>query len=264
MFDKKRLGLVLSGGGTKGVAHAGVLQFLKEQHLQPDLIACCSAGSIVGCLYAIGKTPEEIVHFFETVYFFNWRHFTFNKPGLVSSKVFRNYLDPIFGEMTIGELDKEVKIVATELVSGEQIVFDNNFKIVDAIIASCSVPGIATPYVMDQKIFCDGGVLNNFPSDVIKKQSDFTIGVFVSPPQEVSIFDLSSIKSIVSRSYDLASYRAESYKFSDCNWFITSKKLSKYGMFESKKEILREIFEIGYEMAKSSYREKLVREFQTI
>src|SRR5690606_14485230 len=86
-----KLGLVLSGGGTKGVAHAGVLKFLAEKNIQPDVLASCSAGSIVGSLFAIGKTPEEILDFFKSVYFFNWRHFTFNKPGLVSSMIFSNY-----------------------------------------------------------------------------------------------------------------------------------------------------------------------------
>jgi len=55
MKDNTRIGLVLSGGGTKGVAHAGVLQFLEEQNITPSILACCSAGSIVGSLYAAGK-----------------------------------------------------------------------------------------------------------------------------------------------------------------------------------------------------------------
>jgi NTE family protein len=79
----ERTGLVLSGGGTKGIAHAGVLKFLNEKNIDIDVLSCCSAGSIVGCLYAVGKTPDEILEFFNSVYFFNWKHFTFNQPGLV-------------------------------------------------------------------------------------------------------------------------------------------------------------------------------------
>lgn len=59
----EKLGLVLSGGGTKGVAHAGVLQFLKEKKIRPEIISGCSAGSIVGSLYAIGKTPKKLYNF---------------------------------------------------------------------------------------------------------------------------------------------------------------------------------------------------------
>lgn len=247
------LGLVLSGGGTKAVAHAGVLKFLKEKNIEPEILACCSAGSIVGSLYAYGKSPEEILDFFKSIYFFNWKHFAFNKPGLVSSKIFRIYLEPIFKDMKIGDLDKDLRIVATELVSGTQIIFGKEFKIIDAIIASCSVPGVTTPYIIGDELYSDGGVLNNFPADIIKNECEKMIGVFVSPPQEIELKDLNTIKAVVSRSYDLLSYRTELHKFSYCDWFITSKKLARFGMFERKPEILEEIFYIGYQAAADSY-----------
>jgi len=249
----EKTGLVLSGGGTKGIAHAGVLKFLNTKKINIDILSCCSAGSIVGCLHAIGKTPEEILDFFNSVYFFNWKHFTFNQPGLVSSVIFRNYLKPIFGDLKIGELDKEVRIVATELVSGTQKIFDNDFKIVDAIIASCSIPGITTPYIIGEEMFCDGGVLNNFPADIIRDECDKLIGVFVSPPHNININDLKSIKAIVSRSYDLLSYRVEKIKFDHCDWLITSQQFSSYGTFERKKHRLNELFEIGYQAAEESF-----------
>ena len=252
-MEKQKTGIVFSGGGTKSVAHAGVLKFLEEKNIQPDIFACCSGGSIVGSLYAAGKSPQEILDFFKSIYFFNWKHFAFNQPGLVSSKIFRIYLEPIFGDMKIGDLQKEVRIVATELVSGTQIIFGKEFKIIDAIIASCSVPGVTTPYIIGEELYSDGGVLNNFPADIIKNECNKMIGVFVSPPQEIELKDLNSIKAIVSRSYDLLSYRTELHKFSYCDWFITSKKLAKFGMFERKSEILEEMFNIGYESAKDSF-----------
>ena len=253
----EKIGLVLSGGGTKGIAHAGVLKFLEEKNINIDILSCCSAGSIVGCLHAIGKTPEEILDFFNSIYFFNWKHFTFNQPGLVSSVIFRNYLKPIFGDLKIKNLDKNVKIVATELVSGTQKIFDSEFEIVDAIIASCSIPGITTPYIIKEEMFCDRGVLNNFPADIIREECDKLIGVFVSPPHNIDINDLKSIKAIVSRSYDLLSYRVEKIKFDYCDWLISSQKFSSYGTFERKKNKIDELFQIGYQAAKESYDESL-------
>lgn len=254
-MEKSKIGLVLSGGGTKGVAHAGVLKFLAEKNIEVDVLACCSAGSIVGCLYAAGKSPDEILSFFKSIYFFNWRHFAFNQPGLVSSKIFRIYLKPVFEDMTIGDLKKDVRIVATELVSGTQKIFDKDFNVIDSIIASCSIPGVTTPYIVGNELYSDGGVLNNFPADIIQQECDKMIGVFVSPPQDIEISDLNSIKAVVSRSYDLLSYRTELHKFSYCDWFISSKKLAHYGAFERKAERLEEIFEIGYQAAKQSFDE---------
>lgn len=253
----EKTGLVLSGGGTKGIAHAGVLKFLNEKNIDVDILSCCSAGSIVGCLYAVGKKPQEILDFFQSVYFFNWKHFAFNQPGLVSSVIFANYLKPIFKDMKIGDLDKEVRIVATELVSGTEKIFDNDFKVIDAIIASCSIPGITTPYILGEEMFCDGGVLNNFPADIIRKDCDKLIGVFVSPPHNIDINDLKTIKAIVSRSYDLLSYRIEKIKFDYCDWFISSQDLSSYGTFERRKDRLEQIFNIGYNAAKESFDESI-------
>ncbi len=257
MEKKHQLGIVLSGGGTKGLAHAGVLKFLEEKNIQTEILACCSAGSIVGTLYAFGKSPQEILDFFKSVYFFNWRHFAFNKPGLVSSKIFRNYLTPIFDDMKIGDLQIDVRIVATELVSGTQKIFDKDFGVIDAIIASCSIPGVTTPYIVGEELYSDGGVLNNFPADIIQHECEKMIGVFVSPPQDIELKDLNSIKAVVSRSYDLLSYRTELHKFSYCDWFITSKKLAHYGTFERKQERLQEIFDIGYNAARDGFEESV-------
>lgn len=248
-----QLGLVLSGGGTKGVAHAGVLKFLKEKNIQPEILACCSAGSIVGSLHAVGKSPEEILDFFKSVYFFHWKHFAFNKPGFVSSVIFQNYLQPIFKDLRIGDLALPIKIIATELVSGEQKIFINQDKVMDAVIASCSIPGITTPYIVGEEMYSDGGVLNNFPADIIYQDCEKLIGVYVSLPQEVAISDLNSIKAVTSRAYELLSHRTEIHKFAYCDWLISSKKLSRYGTFERKASHLEEIFEIGYQAAKDSY-----------
>ncbi|MBC7556239.1 MAG: patatin-like phospholipase family protein [Chryseobacterium sp.] len=253
----EKLGLVLSGGGTKGLAHAGVLKFLEEKNIQPEILACCSAGAIVGSLYAGAKSPDEILDFFKSVYFFDWRHFAINKPGLVSSAIFRHYLEPIFENKILGDLDKDIRIVATELISGEQKIFSKDFKIVDAVIASCSIPGITMPYIVGDEMFSDGGVLNNFPADIIKNDCNKMIGVYVSMPCDITMENLSTIKSVTTRAYELLSHRTEIHKFAYCDWFITSKKLAAYGAFERKANRLEEIFNIGYQAAKESYEDSI-------
>ena len=260
-MKKHQLGLVLSGGGTRGIAHAGALKFLAEKDIHPDVLACCSAGSIVGAMYAVGKSSEEILNFFKSVYFFNWRHFTFNKPGFLSSIIFSDYLTPVFKDMKIGDLNLEIKIVATELVSGKLKIFGPKDKIVDAVIASCSIPGIMVPYIVGDEMFSDGGVLNNFPADIIHQDCEKLIGIYVSPIQDVTITELHSIKSVTTRAYELLSHRTEIHKHCFCDWIITSKKLANYGMFESNGQHLDEIFEIGYQAAENSYDASLFKNY---
>ncbi|WP_312323018.1 patatin-like phospholipase family protein [Soonwooa sp.] len=252
-MSKYKTGLVLSGGGTRGLAHAGAIKFLNEIGIDVDILACCSAGSIVGSLYAAGRNPDEILDFFKSVYFFNWKHFTFNKPGFVSSQLFTHYLHPIFGDSKIGDLKKEIRMIATDLISGEQKIFDKQTKVVDAIIASSSIPGIATPYIVGDAMYSDGGVLNNFPADIILSECENMIGIYVTPIQDVKMSGLNSIRAITTRAYDLLSHRTEIHKFAYCDWFITSKKLAQYGTFERKPSRLEEIFDIGYESAKKSF-----------
>ena len=94
-LDTKSIGLVLSGGGTKGLAHAGAMKYLEEVNIIPSRIAGTSSGSIVGALYAWGKTPEEILDFFKSIYLFHWRHFTFRKAGIIDSESFKIHFESI-------------------------------------------------------------------------------------------------------------------------------------------------------------------------
>jgi NTE family protein len=100
-FDSKSVGYVLSGGGSKGIAHAGAIKFLEEHNISPTHIAGSSAGAIVAALYASGKNPEEILSFFKSIYFFHWKHFTFKKAGFIDSESFKNYFKDVFKEIKL-------------------------------------------------------------------------------------------------------------------------------------------------------------------
>ena len=67
-FQSKEIGIALSGGGSKGIAHAGVLQFLDELEIKPTVLSGSSAGAIIAAMYAFGKTPKEILTFFQSIY----------------------------------------------------------------------------------------------------------------------------------------------------------------------------------------------------
>ena len=256
MHHSKSIGLVLSGGGSKGIAHAGVLQFLEEKNISPNCIAASSAGSIVAALYIGGKTPQEILTFFKSIYFFHWRHFTFTKAGLIDLNAFKNYFIDIFGEAVLGDFKIPTYITATNMVEGSLTVFDSQTKIIDAILASSAFPGVISPYVIDGQLYGDGGILNHFPTELLQDQCTFLIGVYVSPLLKIAATDLNSIKSVTSRAYDLLTANSSLSKFNHCNWLIEPEELSAYSTFETNKSKMDSIFEIGYQAAKKSY-EKL-------
>lgn len=252
----KSIGLILSGGGSKGIAHAGVLKFMEEKNIFPHQIAGSSAGSIVAALYGSGKSPEAILEFFKSIYFFHWRHFTFSKAGLIDSESFKEYFFEIFKDSTLGELKIPIHITATEMIKGKSKIFGADTKIIDAVLASSSFPGVMSPYELGGELFSDGGILNHFPTEILQGKCDTLIGVYVSPIQKIEAKDLTSIKSVTARAFDLFSANSSIHKFEHCDWLIEPEALSSYNTFETSKTKMDTIFNIGYESAKNSY-EKL-------
>ncbi|AWH84078.1 patatin [Flavobacterium album] len=257
-FDGSTIGLILSGGGSKGIAHAGVLKFFDEAGIVPSHIAGTSSGAIVSALYAWGKKPEEILEFFKSIYFFHWKHFTFRKAGFIDSEAFRDYFTSIFKDATLGDMKFKMHLTATDLVSGKLRIFGAETKIADAVLASSAFPGIISPYEIDGKLYSDGGIINHFPTDILQGRCETLIGIYVSPIQKIEASDLKSIKSVTTRAYDLLSANSNMQKFTLCDWVISPDELALYSTFETNKAKMDEIFQIGYEAAKKSYGELIV------
>ena len=253
-LTSKSIGLALSGGGSKGIAHAGVLKFLTEQGIEPSCISGSSAGAIVGTMYAFGKKPEEILDFFKSIYFFHWKHFTFKKPGIVDSESFKKYFEEIFGETTtLSDLKIPTYITATDMVKGKLKIFSLETRIVDAILASTAVPGMISPYMIKEKLYSDGGILNHFPADLLQGKCDSIIGVYVSPVQKIEAKNLNSIKSVTYRALELLTANSNLQKFNHCDLIIEPKELTNFSTFETNKAKMDLIFERGYNEAKKAF-----------
>ena len=185
--------------------------------------------------------------------------------ALHSEKVFNNgtsdlkdiaeYFEKIFGETKIGDLSIPVKITATNLVSGKLKIFDEDTLVTDAVLASAAFPGMLTPYVLNNNMYSDGGILNHFPTDLLQGDCDSIIGVYVSPIHNVEAKDLNSIKSITTRSFELLTARGNYQKFGLCDWVIEPKELANFSTFETSKTKMKAIFSIGYEEAQKTYNE---------
>lgn len=258
-LNSKSIGLALSGGGTKGLAHAGAIKFLEEKNIRPNQIAGTSAGSIVAAMYAWGKTPEEILNFFKSIYLFHWRHITFTKAGLIDSDTFKDYFHAVFEDATLADLHIPTQITATDMIKGELKVFDPETKIVDALIASCSFPGVISPYEVEGNYYSDGGILNHFPTDLLREDCDMIIGVYVSPINMITAKDLNSIRAVTTRAFDILSENSNIAKFDQCDWMIQPKELSIYSTFETNKIKMDTIFALGYQAAKYSYENKIYK-----
>lgn len=210
--ERPKIGLVLSGGGAKGLAHIGVLKVLEEEGIFPDYITGTSMGSIIGGLYAIGYTPHELDSIVRNV---NWSRllsddiplssvsphektdynryqaeFTITRDGLkIPSGLIRGQqINALITGLSWHVADRQdfnafpipFRCVAADLKSGNQYIFKEG-DLTTALRASMSIPTVFSPVRKDSMLLVDGGVLNNYPVKICKEMgADIIIGVNVS------------------------------------------------------------------------------------
>lgn len=237
------IGLSLSGGGAKGIAHLGVIQALEEFGLKPEIIAGVSAGSIIGALYADGKRPKDICRFFKESSFFKFVSISPNK-GLMSSKRFYDLLDNYLTSKTFEELKLPLIINATELIDGKNVYFTSG-SLIDKIVASSSVPIFLNPTEIDGKMYVDGGIFCNMPAKIIRPKCQTLIGVHVNPILRDG--DINSVPDVMERVYHLVIQANTVTEKKVCDIVIEPIKARNFGMFEISKS--QQLFDIGYDAA---------------
>ncbi|MDW5288944.1 patatin-like phospholipase family protein [Formosa sp. PL04] len=255
METSNKIGLVLSGGGYRGVAHIGVLKAMEELGITPDYISGTSAGAVVGSLYAAGHNWQKILELFTEIELFSINNYTLFKPGLLDGKKLGRQLEAYFKEDSFESLKIPMFIATTDLVEGKTRFFYEG-KITTPIIASAAVPGVFSPIEFNDCLLCDGGVTNNFPIEPLKVYCDKIIGVYVNPLPKIKKKDLKSTKTIVNRAYTISRFKVIETKFHDCDVLISPIEVGEYDVF-SKVHVDR-IFQLGYTEAKIKLKEMML------
>jgi len=157
------IGVALGGGGARGVAHLGVLRHLEEINLRPDIIAGTSAGSIVATLYAFGFPLDEIKNHVGTLKPTQLTDLRWGELGLMENSTLRDMLTKQLGaNVDIKDAKIPLAIHVTDLISG--IGYDLlEGSVIDAVLASCTVPGLYIPPTINDRIYVDGGLTENVP-----------------------------------------------------------------------------------------------------
>lgn len=237
------LGIVLSGGGSRGVAHIGVLRALLEHGIEPSYVAGASAGALVGALYAAGYSPAEMLDVFRVTEPLRIKNVAFGKPGLLDSAKYVPAFGRFFPEDSFESLRRRLFIVAADLLSGESRIFSSG-PLVAPMVASASVPMVYSPMEIEGRWYGDGGIVDNFPVSAIRAQCACVIGVHVSPMRDVKPEDLSSSLAVLERALEIGMFQKSRESFAACDAVILPRDLAAFAMFETKR--LSEIEEAGY------------------
>ncbi len=245
-------GITLSGGGVKGLAHAGVLQALDEHDLKPTCISATSAGAMVGALYASGIKPHDMLAIISDIKLFSFRSFNLRSPGFFDISPLEKALKKNILAETFDELPIEFHVIATNLETARSTTFSNG-KLLPAILASSAFPMVFNPIEINGNLYADGGITNNFPVNVIRENCKYLLGVYVNPLYEVERKKLASSMKIADRVYRIAINYSSSLKFNICDKMINPRGLSQFGTFDMNKA--DKIFEIGYNTATDAIKE---------
>jgi len=172
-------GLVLSGGGARGLAHIGVLEVLEAQGFQAEVIAGTSMGAVIGALYASGKKPREILEIARSTPWLRLLDLV-PRPGLISQRGLRDFLakhlPPRFEQLC-----KKLVVTAVDLEAGKLAYFAEG-DLPGAVLASAAYPGLVAPVQFEGRTYVDGGVLDNLPVDAARfMRARYVLAVDVTP-----------------------------------------------------------------------------------
>jgi NTE family protein len=181
-----RVALALGGGAARGFAHIGVIKGLEARNIQIDLVAGTSAGSVVGALYASGMNGfalNKLALTMDEASISDWA-MPFRTRGFLQGVALQNYLNTTLNNRPIEKMAKPLGVVATDLKSGQPILFQRGNTGV-AVRASCSVPSIFEPVKIGGREYVDGGLVSPVPASFARKMgADFVIAVDISQRPE--------------------------------------------------------------------------------
>lgn len=242
MEENHKIGLVLSGGGVRGVTHLGALKALNEAGIFPTHLSGTSAGAIVAALYAYGYKPEEIIEFIIQTKFFKYLRPAISLKAILKLDMVAALCAEYLPEDDFAALKIPLTVAATDVSKGKTVYFSKG-PLIQPLMASSCIPGMFEPILMEGDHYIDGGILNNLPVEPLEGMCETIIGINCNHlPENMHI---RHIKTLIERTVIMSmNFNAYTRK-PRCTHFIEPIGLARYGMLEVKKA--RDIYREGYE-----------------
>jgi NTE family protein len=243
--EKAQIGIALSGGAAKGFAHVGVLKALEECGIKPEIISGTSMGALIGVLYAEGYSSTEIGSWILDHPVLGSIKFAWNKSGLFKLDKVQELLESKVPHNSFSKLKREFYVSVSNLSKGRSEIL-NSGKLIDSVLASCSIPVVFEPRKIKKDIYADGGLFNNLPTKVLRNKCKILIGVNVNHVNEAQ--EINGIWDVANRTFSLSVEENAKPSKLYCDLLIEPNELAKISLWEFKKA--EEIMKIGYDHTK--------------
>ena len=223
--NRPTIGLALSGGAARGIAHVGVLRALTENNIPIDYVAGTSAGSLVGGAWASGMPLDQIEDFGRTMRWRDVGRMTMSRLGIQVNDRLEQYLRDRMPITRFENLPVPFAAVATELSSGTPVVLRDEGDVPFAIRASCAIPGWYVPVIDDEgRQLVDGGLVAVIPSSVARSLgADLVIAVDVNAEGAKFMGSTTSVIGVMLQSMMVVQKTASHYQLSLSDYVIRPK-----------------------------------------
>ncbi|MDO6516195.1 patatin-like phospholipase family protein [Zobellia uliginosa] len=243
-IQTKSIGLVLSGGGVRGMAHIGLIQAMNEFGLSAQVVGGSSVGALVGALYANGNSVLDMMAFFKETPLFRYNFLTIAKPGFIDTDRYFDVFKTYFPQNSFDTLEKKLHVVATNLQKGDLEYFSEG-ELIRPLLASAALPPVFSPVEMEGQLYADGGIMNNFPLEPVMGQAEYIIGSNVSVVGELNKNALKNSLQLTGRVTGLMIYAINRKKLNACDLLMEFKELEKIGVLDRKG--IEKAYLVGYE-----------------
>ena len=243
-------GVVLSGGGALGFAHIGALQALEEAGIELPVVSGASMGALVGAMYAYGYSPKEITDIIEREKLYKrskiFDFHLFRKKGVSDHRKLSKVLNNIFPVNSFDSLKRFFTLSMTDFVSLETEYASSGDNLKEKLMASASIPAFFEVFLLGEKIYVDGGVMNNLPIEPIKDKCKKVIMIDVNAvyPRTVKTGKIKMVNRAVAAMFK----QMNADRIAQADYYIGFEELAPYHMFDFKE--YKEIIRIGYEGTK--------------
>lgn len=237
-----KIGVAFSGGGARGFAHAGALQALGDMGVKPDVVAGVSAGSVVATMYASGMTPREMVDVFRGMSFRDFCELGVPKGGFFDLEGFGSFLRDCIPYRNLEDLPLPTIVCATDLDRCECKAWDKG-ELSRRVMASCCMPIIFKPIVIEGVHYVDGGVLHNLPAWALRDKCKYLIGLNCSPMPGGGY--KTSLIDIAHRTYNMMAKSNARGDMDLCDLAIEFGEIASYKVFNLRE--VRRVYRAGYD-----------------